>query len=280
MNSVIKSGARRGLSSTLLSSMVQNYIDFNTNLNPNYDPERAGKSASSSKPMNLISMAADILKVDRKLSDINNSNSSSSGGDGASNLISVMKDVMNKEEQLKKLDEEDEDDSDDSIDGAEATIKKKPLNLINIMGDLLTKEKKSGGDSDGGAVAKLVPRPSTSNEQKAKIIETLTSTLAAETARGSEPDFSLAWLLNYSDVLDKLDVEPGVKANFNKWALSSLRNMGSNGDEMEDLSSIPPAAMIRMVEEMADKDDGKTPNFDRQKVNKSPFSPALSLSLF
>lgn len=66
----VKAASRAGLNQPILTNIIQNYIDYNTGLNPHYNDElkerigRLNKPApASNRPNELITMAADILKV-------------------------------------------------------------------------------------------------------------------------------------------------------------------------------------------------------------------------
>lgn len=57
MTDFIKSSQKVGLDDEVLAGIVKNYLDHNTGFNPNFNLE------PKPKPTELISIAADILKV-------------------------------------------------------------------------------------------------------------------------------------------------------------------------------------------------------------------------
>lgn len=63
---LIKSAQKAGLDRQVLASIIKNYLDSNTGLNPHYNAEGA-KAKDGAKPIELITMAADILKVINRL---------------------------------------------------------------------------------------------------------------------------------------------------------------------------------------------------------------------
>ena len=166
-----------------------------------------------------------------------------------------MGDIIKKEgdSELEKLDESDSDDEKKSAAAA--------ANLVNIMGDVLKKEKEKAEEEEAKPRKQLKPKDSVDAGDKAKILSTLTNAMAEAKI---EPEFSLPWLLNYSDALENLDgADANVKSSVNKWAWNALRN---NKGDLDNLDSIPPAALVKLVEEVIAKDDGKTPNADTLKV--------------
>lgn len=152
MNDLIRSAVRFSLNQMLLSYIIQNYIDFNTSLNPHYNQDDSvdrrsrkqsnlssesdeSNTSSEKKLSNLISMAGDILN--EKAGDENLSNLISMADDilnekseeeNLSNLISMAGDILMAEKNLENL-SEDED---------------KPSNLIDIAGEILTNATENG----------------------------------------------------------------------------------------------------------------------------------------
>lgn len=152
MNDLVRALARQGLNNHLLSHIVQNYIDSNTG-QTTFDP---------SKPVNLIGMAADILKVEKNLSkalDDENKNDNKSAlvdivsemrdAEKPANLIGMASDILKVEKKLTELakisnnetGETSEDNSrlDDSIRLESDESDFKPVSLINVASEVMEK---------------------------------------------------------------------------------------------------------------------------------------------
>ncbi len=108
MNDLVRVGARYGLDHSLLSYIIQNYIDYNTKINPNYKLEAAAADVddgAKGKTNNLISMTANIINIENKLSSLLGSPSEKSDQHddplasmkAAFNLINIANDVRKTE---------------------------------------------------------------------------------------------------------------------------------------------------------------------------------------
>ena len=96
MNDLVRISSRYGLNQSLLSFIIQNYVDYNTKINPNYKLE--AEETSSAKSKNLVSMAADIINVENKLNSLLNHSKNDdplASMKAAINLISIANDVRN-----------------------------------------------------------------------------------------------------------------------------------------------------------------------------------------
>jgi hypothetical protein len=156
MNDLIRSAVRYNLNQMLLSYLIQNYIDYNTGLNPHYNQDSSlldrrirkqsilssesdeSNFSSDKKLSNLVSMAGDILNT--KSSEDNLSNLVSMAGDilntkssedNLSNLISMAGDILIAEKNLENL----------------AVDEEKSDNLINIAGDILNKSNENENEN-------------------------------------------------------------------------------------------------------------------------------------
>jgi hypothetical protein len=140
MKSLLKYLIRNGCNLGLVSYIAQNYIDSNTDLNPDYVQQLIDQNKTKNKNLddndkiNLITIAADILKVDQKLSksiddendkERENSNKSDNGTESKINLIRMMSDIIG-----------DEDD----------VTSRNPSNLINIASEV--RENKPAANDD------------------------------------------------------------------------------------------------------------------------------------
>ena len=296
MNDLVRYAARSALNQSLLSYIIQNYIDYNTNLNPDYNLEieqivlaESDEETGDSKKSNLISMAADILNVGNKLNSLVDAESDAEAAEEKDlkpeSLISIASAILN----IKKTTDSD-DDSEETpknlvqiageILKSEEKADKKPDNLISmasdilgekpksnlssILTDILGKEKNSLREDISAIVGvqntlkKLIkPKTDLSNEDKLNVITVLTKTL---TELRTEPHFPISWLLLYTNELHNLNAEPEIKSAFNKWTWNALNNLKNNSKE---LSSIPPAVMAQLAKDVSSKND----KHDTAKVN-------------
>lgn len=174
MNDLIRSSVRFNLNPSLLSYLIQNYIDSNTDLNPHYNNQNemqqeknrsrnssttSDSSGQSNKASNLIKMASDILKAEVRLESAGNEEELSESKpenliniadailtkDNENltpetlNLIKIANDILKVEENLVELSQNEEvieEQLEENIEQSE----KDPLNLIQIAGDILNAE--------------------------------------------------------------------------------------------------------------------------------------------
>ena len=64
INDIIRCSIRYGINQALISFIIQNYIDYNTSLNPAYNKDFSSEKTpkeEQEKPINLVVIAADIL---------------------------------------------------------------------------------------------------------------------------------------------------------------------------------------------------------------------------
>jgi hypothetical protein len=290
MLELIKSSQKVGLNPHVLANIVQNYLDYNTNLNPHYNSELSDRiskirSASEEKPMELISMAADILKVERKLNNIADNDNK------PNNLIKIMSDVHKVETESKPT----------NLISMAADILKtepKPTNLINMTGDILNKDdsksnlikimedivrpndpkssidritsqiiKNANSDDKSNNTIPKIKDPS--HQDKLQIISAITKKLKELRL---EPQFPLPWLLNYLNALHNLDADADVKSAFNHWAWDAMHDLKNDSNE---LGSIPPSVIEHMAADISPKNE-----HDTAKVNYSFFQIILIFSDF
>ena len=93
INDLVRFAFRYGLNHSLLSYIIQNYIDYNTKINPNYNLE---ENVMPKATRNLVSMAADILSAENKLSSLLNVNEREAdlaSKKTAFNLINIAQDI-------------------------------------------------------------------------------------------------------------------------------------------------------------------------------------------
>lgn len=136
MTEFIKSSQKVGLNDDILASIIKNYLDHNTGFNPNFGKEK-------SKPMELISIATDILKVEKKLSEIadDSHKSQHSQEEKPSNLIKMAADIIGDRSE-------------------------KPQNLIHMMSDILYPS--SSGSKPSSAAANQPHKDDKSDDHSAK----------------------------------------------------------------------------------------------------------------
>ncbi len=164
MNDFVRSAICFNLNPMLLSFLIQNYIDYNTNSNPNYNSQQnennnqeqrsSRKSSVNSEEdekhySNLVVMANDIIKAEIRLNnlaedsieeetkneiqkaknelDIIPDETEKIEDDSAKNLINIANDILQAETKLEQL-----------VDGENDSAK----NLINIANDILHAETK------------------------------------------------------------------------------------------------------------------------------------------
>ncbi|CAF0787153.1 unnamed protein product [Brachionus calyciflorus] len=269
MNDLIRSAARVGLSQPTLSVIIENYIDFNTGLNPHYE------SKTQDRTQNLVSITASILKVDQKLSQINqqekelddNSNLKSIAADllskeeprnliniageilepKSNNLISITADILNNEKPSNLISiasdilEEEPTPATDQILSSE-----EPKNLINIASDILDTPNRTinlvtiAGD--------ILKESNLNNNDKLRIIDEITRNL---TELRLEPEFSISWLLIYINVLHELNADNSTRSAFNSWAWNAINDLKSDSRQ---LSSVPVSVMTELSKDISKRD--------------------------
>ena len=193
---------------------LSNCINMAGDIIANANAEKDDKPSS-----NLLNIAGDILV------------NSAKDDKPSSNLLNIAGDILVN--TVKDKDEEEENDS-------------APSNLIKITGDIF---------NITGRIEKLsqlIPKKTKkelSDKEKLEVIKSLTNVLLDMRV---EPQFPIAWLLNYMDVLNKLKVESNVKSAFSRWAWSVISEMkGSSSDLVE----VPPSSMVQLSNDVLNDND-------------------------
>lgn len=268
MTEFIKSSQKVGLNDDILASIIKNYLDHNTGFNPNFGKEK-------SKPMELISIATDILKVEKKLNEIaddSHKSHSQSQEEKTSNLIKMAADIIG-------------DRSD------------KPQNLINMMSDILyssssagskpssssnqsaQKEDKSDDHTAKGNLVKIMsdvlkpeekPKLQKKNLNDKEKLEVVTDVTKQLKELRIDPPFPMPWLMVYLENLNKLDADDDVKSTFSKWATDALNKLNLNNEaDTNELSAVDPSVMIKLANDVLSKDDSNNSAYGKDpKVAK------------
>lgn len=127
INDIIRCSIRYGMNQALISYIIQNYIDYNTSLNPNYKQE---VSSTEKTPAATEPMVVGCTKVAGKESGL--PELSESVSENHLNLLQITGDIL----MFKRL----VDEKNKEEDGAEENRKEHSSNLSDIDGDILTKE--------------------------------------------------------------------------------------------------------------------------------------------
>ena len=141
---------------------------------------------------------------------------------------------------------------------------KQTANLVNIADTIINKSFHSSDQPEEelasyikyrNSIRDLINKNGVSEQTKLNIISVLTHALVDSRI---DPQFSISWLLLYSNALHNLNAEENLRAIFNRWLWASISDLKNNPQE---LSKIPSPVMIQLA-----KDVTKNNHVESKKV--------------
>ena len=212
----------------LLSSIIQGYIDYNTDLNsaststvPKSQEQHAPVLESLLHPLQIdIQVANEVenAKNDDNLSLIKTSSPA------ISPIPSVQEEIMNSNDAEK----------------SETPVKTNDTNIHRVEDIIRSKQ--------------------FSDEEKVDIIRQIATSFNQSYF---ENQFSLSWLLIYMNILNRLNADNDLKLIFIKWIWQSFSHLKKASDE---LNSLPVETMLQLVKNITSREDVSNQNLER--VNK------------
>lgn len=222
----------------LLSHLIENYIDYNTNLNPSYKYEI---------DLQLLQPLLQPLQIDvQNGNDNSNFNNANTNSQDVLSLIKTSSPAVlspaTAQSQLVLTSNSTDLLTNDNLTSSSA--------LLQQANEALSKQQ---------AQSLSIDKPKELNDkEKIEVINTIS--LAFNEAY-IDNQLAISWLLTYAVALNSLNADNTLKLIFIKWiwnALSNLKNASS-----DELVKIPPDIMIELVNNIASAEDATGLNLEK-----------------